>query len=99
MRINLENNQLHTIAEDQIVIAENQEDMEYILYKLKQPQYMVKEVRRQDFKLYRETKKHVKEYECLGITFCEDGRNNKDIMRKLRKRKNLSKVLHPIYQV
>lgn len=111
MGIRLENTHLYTIlfADDQIVIAEDQQDMSYMLNKLieeynkwglevntEKTQYMVIGGKGEDIELESGTIKNVAEYEYLGVTICEDGRDDKDIRKKMGKGKNMIKALHPI---
>lgn len=94
-------------ADDQIVIAEDQQDMTYMLNKLVEEynewglevntdktQYMVIGGEGQDLDLESGKVKYVKQYEYLGVTISEDGKDIKDITKKIGRGKNMIKALH-----
>jgi len=111
MGIWLEDSPIHTIlfADDQVVFAEDQQDMTYMLNKLieeyrkwglevntDKTQYMNIGGTGQDIETESGIIKHVDQYEYLGVTIHHDGRDNKDIMKKIGKGKNMIKALHSI---
>lgn len=111
MGVRLRDSHLHTIlfADDQVIIAEDEEDMKYMLTKLieeynnwglevntEKTKYLLIGGKGQDLELDNGAIKSVEEYEYLGVTVCEDGRDDKDIIKKVGKGKNMTKALHPI---
>ena len=96
-------------ADDQVVFAEDQQDMVYMLNKLieefkkwglqvntEKTKYMHIGGVGQDINLESGVIKHVDKYEYLGVTITNDGRDNEDILKKTGKGRNMIKALHPI---
>lgn len=111
MGIQIDNRPIYTVlyADDQIVVAEDQQDMQYMLAKLteeynkwglqlnmEKTQYMVIGGRSENIELESGTIKNTDTYDYLGVTISEDGRDKMDIMRKVGKSKKMIKMLHPI---
>ena len=111
MGIWVKDTHLYTIlfADDQVVLAEDQQDLTYMINKLteeydkwglqinmQKTQYMSIGGRGEDIETEGGIIKNVKHYEYLGVTIHEDGRDNEDILKKIGKGKNIIKALHPI---
>lgn len=111
MGIWLNDSPVYTIlfADDQVVMAEDQQDMTYMLNKLieeytkwglevntEKTQSMVIGGKGQDIELDNGIIKTVKYYDYLGVTICEDGKDDKDILKKIGRGKNMTKTLHPL---
>ena len=111
MGIWVEDTPIYTMlfADDQVVFAEDQQDMTYMLNKLTEEyrkwgleintdkaQYMNIGGTGQDIITDSGVIKNVKQYEYLGVTISDDGKDDKDIMKKTGKGKNMIRALHPI---
>ena len=96
-------------ADDQVVIAEDEEDLEYMLRKLieeyeewglevnsEKTQYLA--IGREGRDLNKNGKKirNVDEYKYLGVTITKDGKDERDILDKIRKGKTITSQLNSI---
>lgn len=102
---------LHTLlfADDQVILAEDGEDVEYMVRKLieeydkwgldvnlQKTKYMVIGREGQDIVTAKGVINHVTEYEYLGVTLTSDGTDDRDILNKMGKGRAITRQLHSV---
>jgi hypothetical protein len=111
MGININEDYVYTLlfADDQVIIGEDEDDMNYIMRKLTeeynnwgleinfdQTQHMVVGGQGQDIITDYGTIKTTSQYKYLGVTLTSDGRDNKDIRNKIEQVKKIIRQLHSL---
>jgi len=96
-------------ADDQVILANDEEDINYMTRKLieeyekwgldinvSKTKYMVVGGNGQDLLTHRGIIEYVKEFNYLGFTLTDDGRDNKDILNKTNRGRQVIRALHPL---
>lgn len=110
MGVRLNDEKIHTLlfADDQLILAEDEDDANYMLRKLieeyeqwglelnlKKTQYMVIGGTGRNLDLGGYSIEHTSEYKYLGMTITKDGRDETDIRKKIGQGKAIIRQLHP----
>ena len=96
-------------ADDQVIVAEDEEDINYMYRKLEEEyekwgleinldktQYLTIGTHGHDLQTDKGIIKHTTDYKYLGTTITQDGRDDKDIEYKIRRGKVVVKQLHTV---
>lgn len=109
--VKMEDESLYSLlfADDQIIVAEDEDDVNYMFRKLveelekwgleiniEKTQYMVIGAQGRDLQTDKGIVKHTKEYKYLGTTFTDRGRDDQDIQNKIKRGKTIVRQLHPV---
>lgn len=96
-------------ADDQVILAEDGDDVNYMFRKLKEEytkwgleinmgktEYMVIGGQGEDLIIDNDVMKKTNEYKYLGVTITSDGKDEIDIQNKIKKGKTIIRQLHPM---
>lgn len=111
MGVKMGEEHIHSLlfADDQVVLAEDEHDAEYMMRKLieeydswglevnmEKTQYMVIGREGQDMVTDKGIIKSTNEYKYLGVTLTADGSDEKDVLSKLGRGRAITRQLHPV---